>query len=76
MQLFFRLAAVVLLSVTVVFLSVVIKEWNVQYDAHGRYVSPDGIVHRESQSEKALFLLLFSAVLLFVTGYFSVRKRA
>ncbi|MBE7172307.1 MAG: hypothetical protein INR73_17095 [Williamsia sp.] len=70
----FKIAAFLLLIVSVALYFTVMREGNYQFDAHGFYTGPDGVLHRESAAEKNFFLLLLSIVLLLVTAFLGFKK--
>lgn len=64
MKLFLKILPVILIVSTILLLVPVLREWNYDFDAHGKHISPDGTVHWESDNEKNFFFLLLSFLLL------------
>ena len=74
MKPFLKLTAAGLLFTTIILLFFVVKAWNYQFDQHGYYTGSDGIIHRESVSERNFFSLILSVLLLLVTAYTGFKK--
>ena len=70
----FKIAASLLLALTIVLYLPVMRDGNYPYNQHGFYTGPDGILYRESISEKKFFLFLLSASLLLVTAFLGFKK--
>ena len=70
----FKAAAFTLLVVTIILYLTVMRDNGYQYDQHGYYTGSDGVLHRESESEKNFFLFLLSFILLLLTAFLGFRK--
>lgn len=70
----FRIMAFALLILSIFLYFPVMQDGNYPYDQHGYYTSADGVLHRESESEKNFFRFLLSVALLIVTAFFGFKK--
>lgn len=66
--------AFALLVLSIVLYFPVMQDGNYHYDQHGYYTSPDGVLHREWESEKNFFRFLLSVALLLVTAFLGFKK--
>lgn len=74
MKLVFQIVTFVLFVAAIILLVSVVREWNYQFDQHGYHTSADGMLHRESESERNFFLLVLSVLLLIPAIYISFKK--
>lgn len=70
----FKIATVILLTITIIFFIILMQDGNYPYDQHGYYTGPNGVLYRESESEMKFFRFLFFLILPFVTAFLGLRK--